>query len=277
MQWLKWLHAQKYAIDTQQLGDHRALAWSNLGYWQDGASYLQAGQALAEHLVLPLQLKDTDSVLDLACGQGASLALWAEHYQIKKLCALELQAEKIPYLQKHAHFVSAWHTGCFLQLQPNPFQQKFDVVLCIDAAYHVNFLDFLTSVNAVFAPNGRLGLHLLMLHPDFLQCSKRQQKKYQYLLKSANVELAQLLTDTQIEQTLQQQDFSQVSIRDISAEVFSGFADYIAQRTQHLHGLNGLKIKLTAKLCAQLYRDGWIRYVAVTAQKNQSPETTKPH
>ncbi|MFW1931658.1 SAM-dependent methyltransferase, partial [Acinetobacter baumannii] len=83
---MKWLQAiqqklpkHKYAIDAKMLGDNAECAWSNLGYWDEAtSSYPQACQQLAERLAQAVQLNQHDRVLDLGCGQGASLKYWLE-------------------------------------------------------------------------------------------------------------------------------------------------------------------------------------------------------
>jgi cyclopropane fatty-acyl-phospholipid synthase-like methyltransferase len=63
------------------------------------SSYPEACQTLATHLADRLQLKSNDRVLDLGCGQGASLLLWQQHYHVQQLCAVELQAECVQRIQ----------------------------------------------------------------------------------------------------------------------------------------------------------------------------------
>ena len=92
----------KYAIDAKRLGDDTLLAWSNLGYWQGQQhNYPLACQSLADQIAASVQLKSTDRVLDLGCGQGASLVFWMEHFQIQNLSAVELQTECVEKIQKN--------------------------------------------------------------------------------------------------------------------------------------------------------------------------------
>ena len=260
----------KYAINTAMLGDNNRLAWSNLGLWQAGDryphdSYRHACHALAQHLADSIHLNSNDILLDLACGQGASLALWHNDYKIQYISAVELQAQHVARLNSDAAFLNSIRCDSFLNLNANSFQQKFSAVLCIDAAYHVDLNSFLHSVTQVMQPKARLAFHSLMLSDKFLNLTAWQQKKYAYLLKAADVDLNHLMTQDGIHSTIMQHNFQQLKIEDLSAQVLAGFADYIEQADLALIGLDGFKIKMTAKLCRKLYQDGLVRYVAVAA------------
>lgn len=168
---MKWLQAiqqklpkHKYAIDAKMLGDNAECAWTNLGYWDEAtSSYPQACQQLAERLAQAVQLKQHDRILDLGCGQGASLKYWLEHYQIQDLEAVELQQQCVDKIQKRLPQIKAIHCQSFLNLNALLLTQPFDVVLCIDAAYHSDLNLFLNSVVPILNSKGRLGFHTLML------------------------------------------------------------------------------------------------------------------
>lgn len=266
---LQAIHAQllqhKYAINTAMLGDQNALAWSNLGLWQAGDDYRAACQALAMQLANSIHLNSNDILLDLACGQGASLGLWNRYYKIQNMSAVELQAQHVEKIKTHAPFLNSIVCDSFLNLNSNSFSQAFTAVLCIDAAYHVNLNAFLSSIKQVLQPQGRLAFHTLMLNENFLNLNLWQQKKYAYLLKAANVTLKDLMTQNELHSTIMQHGFEQVSVTDLSEQVLAGFADFVAAGHLNLMGLDGFKIKMTAKLCQTLWQQGLIRYVAVAA------------
>lgn len=71
----------KYAIDASSLGDSEELAWTNLGFWKNTQTYREACRQLADHLAQAVNLNSKDHLLDLGCGQGASLLHWLQHYQ----------------------------------------------------------------------------------------------------------------------------------------------------------------------------------------------------
>lgn len=273
MQWLQAITQQfsqhKYAINAKQLGDHAELAWSNLGYWDEArSSYPAACRQLANQLAQAVQLKAQDKLLDLGCGQGASLLFWQQHYQIEHIQAVELQAACVLQMQKHLPYLVGLYQQSFLNLKQIAFNSDFDVVLCIDAAYHCNLNSFLDSVTSVLNSKGRLGFHYLMLSEKWLNLSSIQKRKYQLLLKAADINLNDLMLQSELRQTLQHYAFKQIEITDLSTQVLYGFAHYIDKHPQPIRNLDAFKIRMTAKLCHILYTDGFIQYVQICAKKN---------
>ena len=275
---MKWLQVvsktfpkHKYAINATLLGDDRELAWSNLGYWEDAtSSYPQACQALVEQLAKSLELSSQQHLLDLACGQGASLVYWQNYYQIQNISAVELQKECVQNIQAQLRSSVDVHCDSFLNLKNIPFQQSFDVVVCIDAAYHCNLNSFLNSVNSVLNSNGKLGFHYLMLVDEWQNLNSFQKQKYKWLLKAADVNLEYLMTYREMKQSLENNEFRDVQIIDLSKQVFTGFSTYVNDVLNlNVKGnrLDIFKIEMTAKLCAKLYEDGLVKYVQITAQK----------
>jgi cyclopropane fatty-acyl-phospholipid synthase-like methyltransferase len=270
---MKWIQAiqrklpqHKYAINAAMLGDAAECAWTNLGLWTDStSSYPQACQQLAEQLAQAVQLQAHDRVLDLGCGQGASLKYWLAQHQIKDLEAVELQQQCVDQIQKQLPQIKAVHCQSFLNLNRNSFSDLFDVVMCIDAAYHSDLNAFLSSVAPLLNSKGRLGFHYLML--SNVDLNSKQKLKYRYLLKAADVRFNALMTEQQIQQKLAEHHFEQIEIQDLSAAVFAGFSQYIASKRSIGRGVDQFKILMTAKLCKTLFAEGIVRYIQVNAVK----------
>ena len=85
------------------------------------------------------------------------------------------------------------------------------------------------------------------------------------MLKAADVNLTDVMTQNELHSTIMQHGFQEVLIHDLSERVLLGFADYIQGANLDLQGLDGFKIAMTAKLCRKLWQDGLVRYVAVAA------------
>lgn len=278
MKWLQQLRTEvsqhKYAINAKLLGDSSELAWSNLGYWSEThQTYPDACRALADHLAHSVQLTTSDHVLDLGCGQGASLLYWQQQYQIQHIEAVELQPKYIQKIQTAIPQLKAIHCHSFLNLKQISFQQAFDVVLCIDAAYHSSLNSFLNSVAPVLNSKGRLAFHYLILSPKFLNLNVAEKIQLALLLKAADVNLKNLSDNVAVQQQLVQVGFEQIQIEDFSEAVLGGFSQYIQQQTtapqteEQYTAFDVMKIQLTAKLCQKLWMQGVVRYVQVTAQK----------
>ena len=268
--WLeKVLPQHKYAINAKRLGDDAVLAWTNLGYWTEThMSYVQACQALADHLAHAVELNSADYVLDLGCGQGASLEHWKKNYQPQRIEAVELQADCVERIQQCCVGVGRVYKQSFLELDQLKAIKPFTVILCIDAAYHYDLTLFLQSISTVLAENGRIGFHTLILTEKWLQLTVFQQFRYRMLLKSADINLNHLMFHKDLVQTLSEYAFIEINIENLSESVLAGFADYIGQKKMKINHLDALKINMTAKLCQKLYQDGLVNYVQVTAQKH---------
>ena len=278
MQWFQQLQAKlpthKYAINAKLLGDYSNLPWSNLGDWSVDPTltakktYPQACQALACRLADHLQLSVDDQLLDLGCGQGASLKLWQQHYAVQVIEGVELQPLHVEHMCQHLPHVTAIHCVDFLNLKQFEFR-KFDVVICIDAAYHVNLNAWLESVGPILNSKGRLGFHSLIWSDQFLNSNFFLQQKYRLLLKAADIDYADILTQSMLQQQLEVHAFEKIEVVDLSEAVLAGFAQYVAEDLKHTgqQRFDWLKIEMTAKLCRTLYQEGYIRYVQVTAHK----------
>ena len=282
---MKWLQAvkqyiptHKYAIDTKFLGDDALLAWSNLGYWQaEDDPYPQACQALADHLAQCLKLQPNDQLLDLGCGQGASVWHWHTQYQVSSIKAVELQVACVQRIQNvlNSKQISTSQievfADSFLNLNSIFPQNRFDVVMCIDAAYHSNLNSFLLSTTSVLNSKGRLGFHYLIVDEKFLNLNAMQQLRYRALLKAADVDIRKLPTANSLQENLKQFEFKNVQIENISMQVFSGFAQYahhVLNSNMTAQGLAQFKIQMTAKLCRTLFEEGLVHYVQVSASKD---------
>lgn len=266
---LSRLIPHKYAIDASNLGDDGELAWTNLGLWKNTQNYREACCQLADHLAQAVNLNSKDHLLDLGCGQGASLLHWLKYYQPKSVSAVDLQAECVNKIQKLIPEINQFYSGSFLNLKQFEFKQFFDVVLCIDAAYHSHLNSFLDSVVPVLNSKGRLGFHYLMRADSCQNMTVLQEQKHRYLLKAADVVWDNVPNEKTLRNALEQQGFANIQIEDLSEQVLLGFSQYIQnqQERNQSRGLANFKIQMTAKLCRQLYQNGYVRYIQITAIK----------
>ena len=263
-----YLQQHKYAINAQLLGDAASLAWTKLGYWHNTQHYPTACRQMADHLAQAVDLNASDALLDLGCGRGASLLHWQQQYHVQQLAAVEWRVACVAQIQHHMTDVTV-QQGSFLHLKQLFPQRFFDVVLCLDAAYHHSLAIFLASVRAVLQTEGRVAFHYLVLSAYGEGLSTAQQRRYTYLLQAVDIQLHQLFS---FEDTLKQVEdagFDHVQIEDLSTEVFAGFAHYIQQMPQKTYSVDAFKIQMTAKLCRKLYQDGVIRYVQISAQASK--------
>ena len=253
-------------INSALLGDTRTQAWSNLGHWQgDNRDYSTAAKALAVQLAKQMDLQAADSVLDVACGYGASLNLWHE-WGLREVLGLEQQAACVAAWQDDDRF-HCWH-GRMQDSVGLAGGRRFDAVLAIDAAYQWDLSAWLAQAHGLLHPQGRLGFHFLLLADDFAQRPRAQQAWTRRLLRLVGVQT--LLNQAQLQAACHAHwdaQWTDLCIRDISSEVLGGFGRY-AQSLPHTPlGFDGLKIHATGWLCRHLYRQSSVRYVSISLRK----------
>lgn len=272
---------QQFAIASHLLGQpQHGLGWSNLGYWPNADDYDTACQQLAERIGLAARLKPDDRILELACGQGASLNYWHKRFQVQHLHALELQPILVKRIrQQQPAVLRLIAQGRFDQLPlPELLEQHIqpqgvDVVVCVDAAYHASSVaDFANVSRHCLRPGGRLSFSTLTLDEMWLKASRWQQRLHQQLLNAADVPMASVCTQEQIKQQLGSLGFVNIQVQHLDSAVLDGFAQFVQQRATQL-SLKArmqpawLKIAITARLCRFLKQQGLVHYSVVSAQR----------
>ena len=257
-------------INHSILGDARTQAWSNLGLWRSGQSdYRTAAQALALLLAEQMSLQAASSLLDVACGYGASLNVWHE-LGIADITGLEPQTACVQAWQTDPRF-HCWH-DTMQNLGQRAQGKSIDAIIAIDAAYQWDLQLWLQQAHAALCPNGRLGFHFLLLADDFAQRPVWKRLYTRALLRMVGVK--SYLTQNQLQAALNahvHQPWSEVSITDLSAEVLGGFGRYALRLPNSPLDFDHLKIQATGHLCRYLHRQKSVRYVSISMQK------TAPH
>ena len=253
-------------INHSLLGDARKQAWSNLGLWRTGQSdYRTAAQALALQLAEQMSLQAASSLLDVACGYGASLNVWHE-MGIREITGLEPQTACVQAWQTDRRF-QCWHNR-MQKLNLLSQGQPFEAIIAIDAAYQWDVQLWLQQAHAALCPNGRLGFHFLLLADDFAQRPVWQRLCTRVLLRMVGVKT--FVTANQLQAALQTQTSStwaEVVIIDLSDEVLGGFGQYALRLPTQPYDFDHLKIQATGYLCRYLHRQKSVRYVSISMQK----------
>ncbi|MCC2637584.1 MAG: SAM-dependent methyltransferase [Moraxellaceae bacterium] len=262
-----------FAIPVDLLSDAAApLAWANLGDWTATQDYSQACRQLALRVGAAAALQPQDRVLDLACGEGASLRLWPEAFGVTRVTGLEYQARCVERIRRHAPAALETIVQGRFDEWPAPAAlraQVFDAVVCVDAAYHARSLAaFAGFAAALLRPQGRFAFTTLLEdapRPDRVSPQR-------LVMVRAGIPAASVLTATELQAALAQQGFSDISLQLLDAEVLQGFADFVSRRAAELPwrrklGAGWLKIQATAWLCRQVYRSGSLHYSLVSATR----------
>ena len=254
-------------INSALLGDTRAQSWSNLGLWQTGQhDYRAAAHALAMQLATQMPLQAASSLLDVACGYGASLNVWHE-LGIGNITGLEPQTACVQAWQTDPRF-HCWHER-MQNLGQRAQGKSIDAIIAIDAAYQWDLQLWLQQAHAALSPNGRLGFHFLLLADDFAQRPVWQRLCTRVLLRMVGVKT--FVTANQLQAALQTQTSStwaEVVIIDLSDEVLGGFGQYALRLPTQPYDFDHLKIQATGLLCRYLHRHQNVRYVSISMRKS---------
>ena len=152
-----------------------ASTWCNLGLWtaaSEAATQPQTFRNACEALALALGdaagLTRGDAVLDVGVGYADQTALWATHFGVRRVVAVERSAEHVAAAREAQQtgrlagsgvvelcVGSATNLDALLTTLP-PGDSTFDVVLSLDCAYHFQTrAEFVRAAARALVPGGR--------------------------------------------------------------------------------------------------------------------------
>lgn len=213
-------------------------------------------------------------MLELACGFGAGIDLWREGFGVSHIRALELRHACVAALQ---HKLPAQHDievcqGRFDSPLPAPLcEQRFDAVLCVDAAYHARSLeDFLATATEALAEAGCLVFSTLVWADSSSSAWRRALARP--LLRAAGIPSGSLVSDDGLRALLLRHDLHELKFERLTEDVLPGFHRWVTQRHAQLPQLQRLsaawlKIRGAAMLCAYLHRHRLVDYLLVSARR----------
>lgn len=248
-------------------GDGR---WNNLGYWRNAQNYTEACRALAEIHGVAAGLTASHRLLELACGYGAALDVWRDHFNVSQISALEYRPDCVRHISALSHIANnSVLAGRFDEPLDALFPgSSFDAVICVDAAYHaLSLAAFIAATESVLAEQGVLVFSTLVLAD-----TRPTGWLGKVLTKAAGIPPASLMTESNLRQMVAAQGLVVTAVEDISDAVFAGFADWVVRRSGTLswrekYSAAWLKIAITARWCRRLAVGNTPRYVQVTVRR----------
>lgn len=245
------------SVNTLLGGHQRPNYWNNLGLWAAAQDYDSACCALAQAHAQAIALSPQDRLIDLACGSGASLLFWQQHYRLSHCVGLDKATAKH---NKGTQFVQGHFDR--LPLPTTLKDQPFDAAICIDAAYHAKSIEaFLATAQALLVSDGRL-VFSTIVSPDS-NAAKRLD------LRLAGIPNASQVSYRALNLALTT-NWSNINVLSLDS-VFKGFAEHVAQREKQLTWAQKLspawlKIQATASLCERMLSAN-IDYLLISAQR----------
>jgi microcystin synthetase protein McyJ len=260
--------------------------WGNLGYWQSPNDYSSACSALADALAHAVELDQTSHVFDAGFGCGDQLLLWLKTYQVSSIQGLNYSESQTSVAQqrlsdqgfttaaKNIRYGSVTDMCDEGFLLPDDSQSTDEVntVLALDCAYHFpSRADFLRSSYQLLNDTGRIGLTDILLSDS--HSTLWQRFILRTMLFLSNIPAKNIVPLSRYEDELIRAGFDNISIQDISAQVFTPFSDWLKVfkesegRERSKSRLVWLKYDITAKFLEWADRNDILHYAVISAKK----------
>ncbi|KJE93994.1 hypothetical protein CAOG_08806 [Capsaspora owczarzaki ATCC 30864] len=265
--------------------------WMNFGLWPSASalppSYglREACEALATLLAHTVELNSQDTLLDVGCGCGDQDVLFAKTFQPKSILGVEIAPSQVAqaqcHIQRHGLESNVQVVqGSAVDLAAScRAARQFSVVLSLDSAYHYALRrDFVHEAFRVLQPTGRLGLVDICVTDSWQEtlCSpafsaRLSQIMFRLGCKAAAIPLANMVSQTEYASQLSAAGFEDVHIRDISDQVFEGFARHIETTAEQLASvtrpLDWIGFRLAARLMRFLGNKRVVKFIVVKSVK----------
>jgi cyclopropane fatty-acyl-phospholipid synthase-like methyltransferase len=253
--------------------------WSNLGDWSDADDYSTACRALACRIGRAAMLGSRDTVLDIACGHGASLSVWPDVFGVPIVDAIERQTQALAAIENDRpaalrHLWQADVNSILSRKIPWPTESEYDALVVVDAAYHFDGLrSFLEGSRARLRSGGRLALTTLVLGSNWNEAAGWQKSLVFKLAEAALIPRKSLVSEKDLQDLFHSAGFDALICENLDREVLGGFSRFVARRRQELPwreraSAGWWKVEATAAAARQLLRTGLLHYVLLKAVKS---------
>jgi len=270
---------QQLAIPVNLLdATSRKRPWSNLGDWSEATEYSAACHALACRIGRAAKLSSADTVLEIACGHGASLSVWPDAFGVQVVDAIERQTTAIASIEADRppalrHLWQADMNLILAGIRPWPQEERYDALVVVDAAYHFHELrTFLDQSSSRLRSGGRIAFTTLIRGSQWELAAEWQKHLVLQLAARALIPAGSLVNEQELATAFQTAGFGLPSCEVLDREVLEGFACFVARRRKELdwrqRGSAGWwKVEATAAAARYLLRTGLLQYVLLKAVK----------
>lgn len=228
----------------------------NLGLWSPPTkSQKIACEQLTDEVINRLEPNMNDSVLDVACGEGASTYRLTSHWDPSKITGININETQIKHARKR---VPSCQFKIMSATQLELPDNSIDKILCIEAAFHFNTREaFLKEALRVLKPNGRLVLTDVIPHKWAARVSVRIP--FENYVPDINA----------YRQLLEHNGFEVIDITDATEQVWPPFLANLDPFLKAASRAGRLKLseKLFINAFWSLQRRGLKNYLFVTLKK----------
>lgn len=225
--------AEFYTAKTPYATDLATPLWSNLGYWKDARTTVDAQMALARLLADAVQLGPGNELLDVGCGSGDQDLLWCRERQPRRIAGVEITPVRADLANRRAAaagLADRIHVEVGSATKLDAPDCSFDKVTALECAMHFDTRErFFSEAFRVLRPGGRLGLADIAAGPDrarggsFAATLVQRATRRVSSIPEANVYSIDTYRDK-----LNAQGFRDIEIVSIGDHVFAGCISYRA-------------------------------------------------
>ena len=179
----------------------------NLGYWTHETKTQREASIDLVNRLLDWIPEKKGTILDVACGMGATTNMLLDYYPARNVCAINVSPAQVGMAARRA-------PGCgFVAMDATHLgfsDESFDNVICVEAAFHFTTrADFLREAYRLLKPGGRL------VHTDILHRGKKP------------VAENYLPAPQDLKREIEQAGFSEVEVLDRTRECVGGVREHL--------------------------------------------------
>ena len=230
-------------------------AWHNLGLWP-ASGYAEACSTLARAVGDAAGLRAGQRVLSVACGEGDELSFWLDHYGCASSAGVDPRLAFVEHrdarIERHP---CTWAQALETALRQS---QRFDAIVCVDAAYHLSpRAAWLKDCAGLLKPGGHIAFtDLTLALPGAMR--RAGLMALRPFFKAGAMTADDLLTPEASMQRLGEAGFCEVQQRELSQAVLDGFAAFARRQSlklgNHARSPDWRRVRVTASALRWLRR-----------------------